>query len=100
MLELPYAKCEDDVPDAADHGERRHPRDKEDRAAAVVAGGPEPEHDLDDSRNKWQPPPPDLAAHRDGHDDVERPGEDEEEAEDRGERAERVAGMDEGHDSG
>src|SRR5580765_6964074 len=100
VLELTHTEREDEVPDTADDREGGDPGHEQDGTAAVVAGRPEAEDELDDAADELEPPDLDLVAGRDRDDDVERPGEDEEEAEDRGQRRERVARMDERDDPG
>src|SRR5512132_228474 len=94
VLHFAHAEGEHDVPDATDEGDRRHPRNEEDRAAPVVSGGPEAERELDDAADQLEPPDLDLAPNGDGNDDVERPREHEKEAEHGRQRDERIARMD------
>src|ERR1041385_2361143 len=56
VLDLAHAEGEDDVPNAANDREGGHPGDQEHGAAAVVAGGPEAECELDDAPDQLQPP--------------------------------------------
>src|SRR5262245_3877162 len=82
VLHFANAEREHDVSHAPDHREGRHPGNQEHGAAAVVAGSPEAEPELDDPADELQPPDLDLVSRRDRKDDVERSCEDEEEAED------------------
>src|SRR6478672_9122392 len=100
VLQLAHAEREHEVPHAADDGERRYPGDEQDGTSSVVTSGPEAEEHLDDPAYELQPPDLDLMARGDRHDDVEGSREDEEEAEDRRERDEGVARVDERHDTG
>jgi hypothetical protein len=49
VREFTDSESENDVPDAANQREGGHPGDEEDGAPTVIAGGPEPERELDDS---------------------------------------------------
>src|SRR5262249_26639343 len=69
VLDLPHAKREHDIPDAANDGDRRHPRDQKNRTAAVVASRPEPEHELDDAADQLQPPDLELTPRGDRDDE-------------------------------
>jgi hypothetical protein len=100
VLNLSDPEREHDVADTADDRERRHPRNQEHGAPTVVAGRPDPEPELDDPADQLQPPDVDLVPGLNRLDLVERPGEDEEEAEDGRQRDERVARVNEGHDTG
>ena len=80
VLELAHAEGVHDVPYAPDQGEGTDPGDQEDGAPAVVAGRPEGEEDLDDPADELQPPDTDLVLGGDRLDDVERAGEEQEEA--------------------
>ena len=86
MLELTDAEGEQDVHDAANHGKGRNPGDEQNGAAPVEAGRPETQGELDDPSDQLQPPHLDLVSDGNRLDDVERPSEDEQEAEYRGQR--------------
>src|SRR6478752_8349017 len=99
VLQLAHAEREHEVPHAADDRERRYPGDEQNGTPPVVASGPEAEEHLDDPADELQPPDLDLVPRGDRQDDVEGSREDEEEAEDRGERGEGVTRVDERHDT-
>ena len=87
VLQLADAEGGHDVPHTMDDRECGHPGDQKNSAAPVVARRPEAERELDDPADELQPPDLDLVPRGDRHDDVEGSREDEEEAEDGGERA-------------
>ena len=97
LLRIELAELEglDDLGDAAEEGGDRHEGDQEDRRALEAAGGPEGEADLEDAHDQAHPPEVDVAI-RQRDDDVEDPGEDQEEGHQRGQPDEGVHGPREG----
>jgi hypothetical protein len=73
VLDLAHAKREQDVDEAANHGDGLHPGDEKNGASHVVAGRPEAEPELDDASDQLQPPDLDLIPNGDRLDDVELP---------------------------
>src|SRR5262245_48946039 len=100
VLDLTDAESQHDISDTANDGEGRYPSDEENGAAPVVTRRPEAERELDDAADQLEPPHLDLVPRGDRDDDVDRPADDEEEAEHRSERAEGVARVDERNDPG
>jgi hypothetical protein len=56
MLQFPHVEGRNEISDAPDDGKGRHPRDEEDRAAAVIPRRSETQADLDDSADELKPP--------------------------------------------
>src|SRR6516162_11935396 len=93
VLDVAELEGDHDLRDAAEQGEEADP-DQQQRSLyrAVLLGGPETDKDLQDAGHQAKPPHGVDLPGADRGNDVERALEDEQQAQDRGERPERVVG--------